>query len=94
MNYEPPLKIWIPIPSDIPKGFGVNSTGKRGGNLRVRCTNSEYDKIQSEAEVIGVSLANFVRWCAIHVAGKLQQEIAEGAIILSKNAGEVQWHQA
>jgi len=73
MNYEPPLKIWIPIPSDIPKGFGVNSTGKRGGNLRVRCTNSEYDKIQSEAEVIGVSLANFVRWCAIHVAGKLEQ---------------------
>jgi hypothetical protein len=71
MSYEPPLKITIPIPSEIPKGFGPNSTGKRGGNLRVRCTNREYDTIAHEASLIGVTLAMFTRWSAIHVAKML-----------------------
>ena len=46
MSYEPPLKITIPTPSEFELGYGVNSTGKRGGNLRVRCTNKEYDAIK------------------------------------------------
>jgi hypothetical protein len=71
MSYEPPIKISIPIPNEIPQGFGPNSTGKRGGNLRVRCTNKEYDMIQEEAAFIGVSLATFCRWCSVHVATML-----------------------
>ncbi len=73
MSYEPPLSITIPAPNEIPVGFGPNSTGKYGGNLRVRCTNAEYDMIQFEAAAMGISLAMFTRWCAVHVAGKLQQ---------------------
>jgi hypothetical protein len=73
MSYEPPLRISIPTPSEIPVGFGPNSTGKRGGNLRVRCTNSEYDDIQIEANKLGISLANFVRWCAVHTATKMKE---------------------
>jgi len=71
MSYEPPLKITIPTPGEIPKGFGPNSTGKRGGNLRVRCTNAEYDRMQEEAGLLGISLAMFTRWCAVQVADKL-----------------------
>jgi hypothetical protein len=71
MSYEPPLKIAIPTPNEFPQGYGVNSTGKRGGNLRVRCTNKEYDAIKHEASLLGISLAMFTRWCAVHVAANL-----------------------
>jgi hypothetical protein len=83
MSYEPPLKITIPAPNEIPTGFGPNSTGGKGGNLRVRCTNKEYDAIQLEASQLGISLAMFTRWCAVHVAAKL----AEHRDILSTDIG-------
>ena len=72
MSYEPPLKISIALPTELPKGFGVNSTGRRGGNLRVRCTNKEYDAIKHEAELLKLTLAMFCRWCAVHVAKQLK----------------------
>jgi hypothetical protein len=71
MSYEPPLSITIPTPSIIPKGFGPNSTGKRGGNLRVRCTDSEYDALVVEASRLGISLAMFCRWSIVQVSQKL-----------------------
>ena len=71
MSYEPPLKIEIPVPSNIPMGYGVNSTGKRGGNLRVRCTNTEYDMIQEEASNLNLSLAMFCRWSIVYTARQL-----------------------
>ena len=77
MAYEPPIRIAIPTPSEIPQGFGPNSTGKRGGNLRVRCTNAEYDAIQHEAGLLGITLATFCRWCSIHVAQKLKKHREE-----------------
>ena len=83
MSYEPPLKITITTPNEIPQGFGPNSTGKRGGNLRVRCTNAEYDAIQLEAVFLGISLAMFTRWCAIHVATKLKQHRDASSISIS-----------
>lgn len=73
MSYELPLRISIPTPSEIPKGYGPNSTGRRGGNLRVRCTDAEYDAIQLEAGLLGISLAAFVRWCAVHVSQKMKE---------------------
>ena len=72
MSYEPPLKITITTPNEIPQGFGPNSTGGRGGNLRVRCTNAEYDAIQVEAGRLGLSLAMYTRWCAVHVGQQLK----------------------
>ena len=71
MSYEPPLKITIPLPREIEKGFGINSTGRYGGNLRVRCTNREYDLIKHEADKLDISLAMFGRWCAVFVASRL-----------------------
>jgi hypothetical protein len=72
MSYEPPLKITIATPNSIAQGYGPNSTGKRGGNLRVRCTNREYDDIQHEAAILGISLAMFCRSSAIQVAQRLK----------------------
>lgn len=73
MSYEPPLKIAIPTPSEIPHGFGPNSTGKRGGNLRIRCTNKEHDAIAFEASKLNISLAMFCRWSSVQVAQKLKE---------------------
>ena len=72
MSYEPPLKITIAAPSPIAQGYGPNSTGRRGGNLRIRCTNKEYDAIQAEARRLNLSLAMFCRSCAIQVAQRLE----------------------
>ena len=72
MSYEPPLKITITAPSPIAQGYGPNSTGRRGGNLRIRCTNKEYDAIQAEALRLNLSLAMFCRSCAIQVAQRLE----------------------
>jgi hypothetical protein len=82
MTYDPPLKVTIPTPSEVPRGFGPNSTGKRGGNLRVRCTNAEYDMIQVEAERLGITLANFCRWCSVQVAEQMK---------LHRETGSVKW---
>ena len=73
MSYEPPLKITIPLPHEFPKSYGVDSTGKRGGNLRIRCTNKEYDEIQDEAARINLTLAMFCRWCCVYVAERLKE---------------------
>ena len=73
MAYDPPLRIEIPLPSEIPMGRGVNSTSKRGGNLRVRCTNKEYDDVAFEAAALGLSLAMFCRWTIVHVATQLRR---------------------
>jgi hypothetical protein len=72
-GYEPPLKIEISIPTSFPIGCGVHSTGKRGGNLRVRCTNRQYDDIKIEASHLNISLATFCRWCAVKVASRLRE---------------------
>ncbi len=71
MAYEPPLKITIALPNEFPRSFGINSTGKRGGNLRVRCTNKEYDAVQFEATGLNISLAMFCRSCIVQVAAQL-----------------------
>jgi|TARA_R110000822_G_scaffold300834_3_gene424379 hypothetical protein len=86
MSYEPPIKITISTPSEIPIGFGPNSTGSRGGNLRVRCTNNEYDAIKHEAELLNITLATFTRWCAVHAAQKLLEHRA--ADMTTDNIGE------
>jgi uncharacterized protein (DUF1778 family) len=70
-QYEPPLLIKIPIPTEMTRRRGINSTGRYGGNLRIRCTNAEYDMIKREAEMLGITLAGFSRWCIVRVAQAL-----------------------
>jgi len=72
MSYDPPLKIWIPLPSPMPRARGRQSTGGFGGNLRVRCTDEEYMLVQSEAAELGLSIAAFSRWCIVQTANTLK----------------------
>ena len=54
----------------------MSQTQKRNGNIssykEIQClTNKEYDTIKHEASLLGISLAMFTRWCAVHVAANL-----------------------
>jgi len=72
-RYEPPLKVTIPRPTEIPRARGVMSTGKYGGNLRIRCTNAEYDMAKEIADSLGLTLAGFGRWCIVRCAMALKE---------------------
>ena len=91
MSYDPPYKISIPTPSEIPKGFGPNSTGKRGGNLRIRCTNAEYDMLAEESAELGISIANFGRWCSVQVAQKLREHRLNNSTAQTVGEDNEQW---
>ncbi len=94
MAYEPPLKIAIALPNEFPKGFGINSTGKRGGNLRIRCTNKEYDAIQKEAICLGISLAMFGRSCIVQVATRLLEHREASSTSMSVGENDERKHMA
>lgn len=72
-TYDPPIKVTIPTPGHFALGYGPNSTGGKGGNMRARCTNAEYDLLGAEAAELGISLANFVRWSSFHTAKALKK---------------------
>ena len=91
MSYDPPYKVSIPTPSEIPKGFGPNSTGKRGGNLRIRCTNAEYDMLAEESAELGISIANFGRWCSVQVAQKLREHRLNNSTAQTVGEDNEQW---
>jgi hypothetical protein len=67
-RYDTPIKVTIPVPSEIPRARGLNSTIGYGGNLRIRCTNSDYDLVFEEAIRLGVTPSNFARWCIVETA--------------------------
>ena len=77
-KYRPPLGITIPLPYHITRGIGTSATSGRGGNLRVRCTDKEYDLVMSEAKRLGLPLANFSRFIIVHVAEQLKRHREEG----------------
>jgi hypothetical protein len=76
-NYDPPIKVTIPTPGTFTIGYGPHSTGGRGGNMRARCTNKEYELLEQEAAALGITLANFVRWSAWQVARQLHKHRTE-----------------
>lgn len=67
-NYDTPIKVTIPVPSEIPRARGLNSTSNYGGNLRIRCTDKEYDLVFDEALRLGVTPSNFCRWSIVQTA--------------------------
>ena len=73
MAYDPPVKVFIPTPSRMPPGRGDDATSHRGGNLRIRCTDTEYDCAMIEARELGLSLAGFSRWCVVEVSKALRK---------------------
>lgn len=73
MSYDGPIRIFIPVPCEIPRARGANSTGSYGANLRVRCTPQEYDRVRQEADALGITMSGFCRWVINHAAEALHE---------------------
>jgi hypothetical protein len=78
-RYDPPLLLRIPLPSEIPRNKGPYATSSYGGNLRIRCTNEEYDMIKAEAALLDLTMANFCRWVILHSASALRKHREENS---------------
>lgn len=70
---EYPLVITIPRPAAIPRARGAHATGHLGGVLNVRISKADRELIQELAKELGMSPAQFARWCAVHVAHELKR---------------------
>ena len=87
MPYELPLSITIPIPSEYARGRGINAVTGYGSNVRMRCTNYEYDIVKEVATEMGIPLASFSRWCVVHCAKALRKHKMTQST--DDNAGEL-----
>jgi hypothetical protein len=76
-RYDPPLLLRIPLPSEIPRSKGPDATSGYGGNLRIRCTDEEYNMIKEEAALLDLTTANFCRWVILHSASALRKHREE-----------------
>ncbi len=65
------LSVTIPIPCDIPRARGIQSTQQFGRSVRARIHDDELEFIKQEAAEIGVTVSAFVRWCAVQTAKEL-----------------------
>jgi hypothetical protein len=72
-QYHPPLKIQIPLPSRIEHKKGPHASNGYGGNLRVRMSNDEYDRVKAEANKLEITIANFCRWVIVYSASALKK---------------------
>jgi hypothetical protein len=62
------LTLTIPVPSYIPRARGIHAVGKFGSLLKAKCTPREKELTQLAAEHLGISHAEFIRWCATYCA--------------------------
>lgn len=76
------VTITIPFPSYIPRARGVHAAGKFGTTLKSRCTLEEKQAVQKAIETIGVSEADFIRWCCSYVA----KEVLKGVDVQQRVA--------
>ena len=72
-----PIDVTIRTPMHTPRLRGVQARGPHalgplGTNLRVRISRLDRELIESIAEELGMSKAEFCRWCALRVAEELQ----------------------
>ena len=68
-----PLKVEIPIPSEIPRARGIHSTEKFGTKMKVRYSVDEEMLVKEQAKRIGVGTSQFIRWASVHLAKALMQ---------------------
>lgn len=67
------LTVTIPFPSHIPRARGIHAVGKFGTILKSKCSLDEEQLVQSAADKIGVSKAELIRWCVVHVAKEVMK---------------------
>lgn len=66
--------IEIPLPHTIPRGKGINGTAYGNDtSIRTRLPKHEREAVEEAADAMGVTLSNFIRWCAVQAASVINQ---------------------
>jgi uncharacterized protein (DUF1778 family) len=69
------LQLTIPYPAHIPRGRGINATGKFSAcKLKMSCTLEEKALLEKAAEKAHVSQSEFVRWCVLYAAKEVMKD--------------------
>ena len=76
--YQPPDRVTIPAPMPVLRQRGKHATGERyGRNLKVRLSLNDRELIRTVARALDMTPAAFIRWCAVHVAKSLGDDIED-----------------
>ena len=76
---QTPLTVTIPAPMHSPRARGMqalrgpHARGTLGDNIRTRVSREERKLIEDVCVRLGMSKAEFMRWCAVHVAEALHE---------------------
>jgi hypothetical protein len=65
------LTITIPFPSHIPRARGIHAVAKFGTILKAKCSRSEEEAVLAAADKLGLSKAEFIRWCSVYCAKEI-----------------------
>lgn len=66
--------IEIPLPHIIPRGKGIRGTTYGSDtSIRTRLPKHEREAVEEAANTMGVTLSNFIRWCAVQAASEINQ---------------------
>lgn len=64
--------ISIPLPQTIPRGRCINGTAYGSDtSIRTRLPKKEREAVNKAAEACGMTLSNFIRWCAVQTASAI-----------------------
>lgn len=89
MSASEELKVFIPLPSPVPRGQGIHSTSEDKARITTRFSKLERELIEKEAEELGISLSYFIRWTALHVALALEAKRDHArSVAIRKQLGE------
>ena len=81
-----PMKVTINTPMHTPRlrgkqAHGPFAMGSLGENLRVRVNRIDGDRIGRIAVALGMTRAEFARWCAVEVAAQLEDHVPEYEVV-------------
>jgi hypothetical protein len=66
-----PDTLTIPSPMPTPRARGIYATGSMGSNVKTRLSHIDTEKIDEAAGLLGMTRADFIRWCAVKTAEKI-----------------------
>ena len=76
-QYPPTVTIPTPMHTPLLRGVqarGPHALGPLGANIRVRISRVDHNMITKLCNELGMKPAEFVRWCAVHVASDMSSE--------------------
>lgn len=71
-NYDAPISLTIPIPTDRPKQSGIHSSQALGGStIYIRCNPHETGIVDKACSILGLKLAQFARDATVNAADQI-----------------------